>query len=236
MKNKKDDEKLVLGHKDRRILQVAPPQESVTAVRPMLNMPNMVMIGSFGRNSGKTTLATTLIKHWRNQWPVFGLKVVCVSENGECHRGRAGCGGCTGFTGGFVLQEEFGAAPGKDTSRLLHAGAKRVFLLKSKREALPQALRAFLQQVPTGVLIVCESNSLRKIVQPGVFLMAAGDVQATADKTSSKPQARAVAHLADATLLPQSDKALQHIRVRVLPQGGLRADWYEAGEPLAVKN
>ncbi len=140
-------------------------------------VPQMVMIGSFGRNSGKTTLAAALVERWSARWPVYGLKVVSVDEDGgECPHGAAGCGLCTAFEGDFALEEELGGAPGKDTARLLRAGAKRVFLLKSKRSALPRAIEEFLRQMPQDGPVVCESNSLRGYVRPGVFLMATGGV------------------------------------------------------------
>ena len=55
--------------------------------------------------------------------------------------------------------------------KLLVAGCQKVFLLKVFQENLAEAIQQFLKAVPAQALIICESNSLRNVVQPGLFLM-----------------------------------------------------------------
>ncbi len=55
--------------------------------------------------------------------------------------------------------------------KLLAAGCQKVFLLKVFQENLAEAIQQFLKAVPAQALIICESNSLRNVVQPGLFLM-----------------------------------------------------------------
>lgn len=173
--------------------------------RQPLDMPQMVMIGAFGRNSGKTTLAKQLIGAWKDAWPVWGLKVVSVDElGGTCHRGGDGCGMCTGLTTPFELAEEQGGNAAKDTVQMLGAGAQKVFLLRSLRTALPQAAADFARRVPPGTLVVCESNTMRRAVRPGVFLFAGAP---PADESGMKPSARAVYPLADGVVAPGGNAA-----------------------------
>ena len=88
-----------------------------------------------------------------------------------CQRGTKGCGICTSITAGYELVEEQETIGNKDTMKLLAAGCQKVFLLKVFQENLAEAIQQFLKAVPAQALIICESNSLRNVVQPGLFLM-----------------------------------------------------------------
>ncbi|NSN12823.1 hypothetical protein HRE23_18415, partial [Enterococcus faecalis] len=72
-----------------------------------IEVPNMIQIGSTGRNSGKTTLAEALIKQYQEVYPIYGLKIITISgQRGVCQRGTKGCGICTSITAGYELVEE----------------------------------------------------------------------------------------------------------------------------------
>jgi hypothetical protein len=173
---------------------------------------NLVLIGSTGRNAGKTTLAVALVKKLREQGrPVNAAKVVTAERKGAlCPRGGRGCGACA-LDSDFVLCEEYGAAAGKDTSLLLAAGAGRVFLLRALKQALPAALAA-LRETAGDALLIAESNSLRTAAKPALFVMLASD------EAPPKPSARAVMPAADITLsAPFTQAALDAVFTR-LPQ------------------
>ncbi|WP_275255051.1 hypothetical protein, partial [Klebsiella pneumoniae] len=75
------------------------------------------------------------------------------------------------ITAGYELVEEQETIGNKDIMKLLAAGCQKVFLLKVFQENLAEAIQQFLKAVPAQALIICESNSLRNVVQPGLFLM-----------------------------------------------------------------
>ena len=182
------------------------------------SMPNMVLVGSFGRNSGKTTLACRLIRAFQDRWPVIAMKVVSVSKEGRhCHRGSAGCGLCTGLSEPYCLIEEKDAASPKDTAQMLRAGAQKSFLLLGQENALFEGLSALLDQVPPGTLLVCESNTLRKIVAPGVFLFADAGTEIL------KPSARTVLPLADGLVTPNGRPVENMVAVDEQADGNLLA-------------
>jgi len=132
----------------------------------------MLIIGSEGRNNGKTTLATALIQQWKSKFPVIGLKVTTIQKrDGKCPRGGEGCGICSNLKGNFELLEETNPDASKDTSLLLSAGAEKVYWLKTLKSYMYEGIKTFLKQVHEGALIVCESNSLRNVVEPGGFIM-----------------------------------------------------------------
>ena len=164
--------------------------------RSMTKLPNMLLIGSTGRNSGKTEFACRIIRHFSQTTPITGLKVTTLSRNdGTCPRGGTGCGVCSSLPGEYCITDEADAPAGKDTARLLSAGASRVYWLRALKSHLLQGLTEVLKLVGPDTMLVCESNRLRTVAQPGVFLMVANDL---AD--SRKDSAAAVAGFADKTV------------------------------------
>lgn len=154
--------------------------------KELLHVPRLILIGACNRNAGKTQVACEIIRAFRGQYPVYGLKVICAHGTG-CHRGVSGCGMCR-FDGAYELVRETNAEGRKDTAQMLRAGAQGVWLLKSRRESLVESFSHFLEQVPEDALIVGESNSLRRHVMPGAFLFA-GDAESCRDKKPSAAEA-----------------------------------------------
>jgi len=138
----------------------------------LLKIEQMILIGSTGRNSGKTTLAVELIKKWKNKFPVIALKVTTIKDKtGKCPRGGQGCGVCTSIKENFELLEEVKNTTNKDTSLLLASGAEKVYWLKCLNTHIYDGIKHFMAQIPGNALIICESNSLRNVVIPGSFIM-----------------------------------------------------------------
>lgn len=161
-----------------------------------INIEKMILIGSAGQNSGKTTLATSLVKKWGPTFPIVALKVTTMQNNeGECHRGEVGCGGCTKLCDNFELIEEKSISGIKDTSLLLAAGAEKVYWLRCLDASLREGVESFLHLVPEDSIIICESNSLRKVVNPGLFI-----ILKNSKSKSVKPSAKQVMQMADLVL------------------------------------
>ena len=159
----------------------------------MRAVPTMILVGSTARNLGKTALAARLIEALRPREKVIGVKVTTIRDKGaECPRGGDGCGICSSLTGNFEIREELDPDGEKDTSRLLKAGAARVFWLKVMRDALAEGLDALMTRIDREAVIVAESNSLRKVVTPNLFLMLKGS-----DGGPVKPAAREVMPFVD---------------------------------------
>ena len=141
----------------------------------MLKLDQMLMIGSAGTNVGKTELACAIIKKFGKNRPIIGIKVTTIKErDGRCPRGGQGCGVCSSLEGDFCITEEVNSKSEKDTARLLAAGANRVFWLRAMKTHLKEGLTALLDKIGQGAVSVCESNSLRQAVEPGLFLMVEG--------------------------------------------------------------
>ncbi len=140
----------------------------------MIKLDKMLMIGSAGANVGKTELACAVLRRLSGEGDnIVGIKVTTIEEkDGQCPRGGEGCGVCSSLEGVYSIVEETDRRSGKDTGGLLAAGASRVFWLRVLRTNLKEGLAALLDIVGPEVTSICESNSLRHEVEPGVFLVA----------------------------------------------------------------
>lgn len=158
-----------------------------------LTAPGMLLIGAASRNAGKTSLATALLKQFSAQKPIAAAKVTTVHQaRGTCPRGREGCGICSSLTEPFRLNRERGEAEGKDTTKLLAAGADPVHWLCVHEPALVDGGRALIEQLGPRQVSLCESNSLRRVVEPGLFVIVKH-----ADRQDIKASCRQVLDLAD---------------------------------------
>ena len=162
----------------------------------MIDVPQMLLLGSGGRGSGRTTFACDLIRKVSQHFPVIAAKATTIYERGEtCPQGEGGCGVCGSLQGPFLITEERSASEDKDTARLLAAGAKRVYWLRVLEEYLEEGARALLDAIDDPAPIICESNSLRTVVDPALFLMLRRQTA-----RSLKASARRVAKYADRTV------------------------------------
>jgi molybdopterin-guanine dinucleotide biosynthesis protein A len=162
-----------------------------------LKLDGMLMIGSAGANIGKTELACAIIRKFSKITPITAIKVTTIkAKDGQCPRGGDGCGVCSSLEGNFCITEETNKDGNKDTARLLAAGAGRVFWLRVMKTHLKEGLAALLETVGSDAVLVCESNSLRQIVEPGLFLMVRDQGQRV-----WKDSARGVKRYADAVVV-----------------------------------
>ena len=138
----------------------------------MIQLPNMILVGAAGRNVGKTEFACELIKRYRSKETVVGIKITTVREmDGKCPRGGEGCGVCTSLTQDYMITEESTGPEGKDTMRMVDAGAHTVLWLRVLKDALAQGVEALMKRIPEGACLICESNSARLVIDPGVFIV-----------------------------------------------------------------
>ncbi|OFW08424.1 MAG: hypothetical protein A3H96_21215 [Acidobacteria bacterium RIFCSPLOWO2_02_FULL_67_36] len=134
--------------------------------------PGWLIVGAVARNSGKTELACAIVRAFRRTHAVVGVKVTAITEGKSiCPRGGEGCGVCSAFEGDFQIAEETGGQPDKDTARLRASGASRVFWIRCRRQQIHAALKALAPRLGPGVLVVAESNSLARAIEPDLFLM-----------------------------------------------------------------
>lgn len=139
----------------------------------MIELPHWVMIGAAGRNVGKTEFACELIARQKEFGPIYGVKITTIKDaDGKCPRGGEGCGVCSSLgEDKWRITEETASDGKKDTCRMRAAGATKVLWLRVHHSHLAEGVAALNAAFPSGAPVVCESNSARTVLRPGVFLM-----------------------------------------------------------------
>jgi hypothetical protein len=132
----------------------------------MLKNKQLLIVGGTGRNVGKTEFVCELIKKFSKDKPIYALKVSAIFPDEEIYHGRH-----AEDDANLCLFEETRLTTNKDTSRMLRAGARRVFYLRSNNEGLRTGFDDFLKMVPAEAVIVCESNSLSQYVAPALLII-----------------------------------------------------------------
>lgn len=131
-------------------------------------IPNLLLIAGTGTKSGKTTLACRIIEQFRHT----GITAVKITPH--FHETTPGLKPVAVETG-FAIYEETNKDSTKDTSRMLHAGATKVYFAKVLDDRLLLVFEKILQLIPAGTPIVCESPALRYFVEPGAFIIMTSD-------------------------------------------------------------
>ncbi len=157
-------------------------QDRVTCLSSRLPMPTdipayprMVLIGSDHRKLGKTTLCAKLARRLGDRGqPVRVLKIE--------HQGREG---------EACLSQESPLEEKPTIRALFEAGCEGVWRLVASENSLKEALTPVLAAIyetmdPRGILL-CESNSARRFLQPGFFIQLKspdGQIKASAVRTT----------------------------------------------------
>ncbi len=132
----------------------------------MLHDKSLLIVGGSGRNVGKTEFICRLIEKISSKHDVYALKVSAVFPD------EAGChGDHSEDVSDYYLLEESRRDSAKDSSRMLRAGARSVFYLRSDNEGILNGFAAFRKKIPPGAVLLCESNSLVNYVKPGLFVL-----------------------------------------------------------------
>jgi hypothetical protein len=125
----------------------------------------MILIAGTGRNSGKTTLACEIIRKFHGEIPLVAIKI------SPHHHTRTTCGNVLMDEPALFIEEETNPETGKDSARMLAAGADRSFFIMAADSRLPLAIDAIMELLEQGTFMVCESGGLRHWVEPGGFFV-----------------------------------------------------------------
>lgn len=184
---------------------------SMATTGDTMKVSNMILLGATGRNLGKTTLALHIIEQLKERVPIIAFKVITVRDHGDiCPRGGKGCGICNGLKDCFDIREELGNGE-KDTMLLRKAGAQHVYLIRSLKDHVKDAMEKAMTYVPEGHLVICESNSVRTAVEPGVFIM----IKSPGLEEHYKPTAKEVISKAD-VVIEQKDASSEELWKRIM--------------------
>lgn len=125
------------------------------------DFPNMILIAGNGRNVGKTTFARKLIHHLSESNTVIGLKV-----SPHIHDLNKDLD-LIYLSTDYVIAQEKGQSK-KDSSLMLQAGAKKVYLIMAKQDFLKEAFSLMADELRNHV-VIAESGGLSELIKPGLF-------------------------------------------------------------------
>lgn len=127
--------------------------------------PRLLIVSGNGRNSGKTTLITRIIREFREKQHITGIKISPhfhpVPESYPLLQRAEN----------WALYREDGKARATDSARMLHAGAREVFYVQAYDQGIPGALDALRNHIDRESLWVCESGGLPQFVKPGILVL-----------------------------------------------------------------
>ncbi|MBN2616661.1 MAG: hypothetical protein JXR71_13290 [Bacteroidales bacterium] len=132
---------------------------------------NWLLVGGTGRNIGKTTAAEQFINKLSQEVPVVGIKISKELPDEFPYHGEHPLL----LNKHFLIMEEKDATGRKDSMRFLRAGARRSFFIVCKDEFLNEAFNVLEKLLKPEDYVVCESNGLRRIMKPGIFVMIKGE-------------------------------------------------------------
>ena len=127
--------------------------------------PNILLISGNGRNVGKTTLSCAVIEHFKED------KIIGVKIAPHFHKYDPIFEDVKFQTDDFVIIEEHHKNTGKDSAKMLSAGALRVFYIMVKDFSLQEAFNKLIEYTGMDYPMIIESAALRNIIKPSVFLL-----------------------------------------------------------------
>jgi len=158
----------------------------------MIKMPSLLLIGGTSRKIGKTTLASMVIEEFAKTNEIIGVKISNMVAGDEAFHGFHE----------HILHDHYSIlkeqqSGNKDSQRMLGSGAVASYFIRVRDEYLEEAFGALLEKIGKNKIIVCESNSLRNIVEPALFLMVNGnnkELKAESEKWLAMADVQLAAH------------------------------------------
>ncbi len=151
-----------------------------------IRIPELLIVAGTGRNSGKTTLVCDIIRRISVLQQIVAIKVTPHFHENYI------TGKVITDKGGLFIMEENLASSDKDSSRMLAAGAWKVYFVMAMDDKVKEAFLTILSLFPEKTPVICESESLRHYLEPGLFLM-----MNRSDRSVIKPGATVLQQLAD---------------------------------------
>lgn len=145
-----------------------------------LVVPNLLLISGTGRNSGKTTLACSIIQKFGAGFPVVAIKISSHAEH------LTDAGKIIFQNNDCFITEEWDKTKPKDSSRMLAAGAQKSFFVIAKNRQLLEAFSKIQSLTGPNTCLVCESGGLRNYVVPGLYFIAHNTENQNPKSTSKK--------------------------------------------------
>lgn len=135
----------------------------------MKSLDHLLLISGTGRKTFKTSFACEVVR-FNSHIGVVGIKI-----SSHFHTQSSGTFLWKEVPGQYEIYKEHNPDGPKDSSRMLNAGAEKVYYIQCRKEALAEAFQSVLAELSPGQPIVCESGGLADLVRPALHLALKGD-------------------------------------------------------------
>ncbi|HEY9114756.1 MAG TPA: hypothetical protein VIN10_08640 [Bacteroidales bacterium] len=143
----------------------------------MNELNNILLVSGSGRNCGKTTFVCHAISQLSKSGKVIGLKIsphfhLTGNKQKLIAKGE-----------GFQVFQETDLFSGKDSSRMLKAGASEVFFIQCNDMNLPGIWNEMKKLIPENLPVVCESGSFSNVYLSGMHVLVVENVPEKSKKS-----------------------------------------------------
>ena len=139
---------------------------------------NIFLIAGSGRNVGKTTFCCKLINKFAKENRIIAIKITDHFHDLKDQSLKYYYN-----TENYIIAEELDSTGEKDTSRYLKSGADSSFLIISKRETLPEALKKLDLLIDFEINpIILESGSFMDFIKPEISGFVTNNSKITLNK------------------------------------------------------
>ncbi|MDJ0622182.1 MAG: hypothetical protein QNJ17_04400 [Desulfocapsaceae bacterium] len=166
----------------------------------MLTDNQLLIVGGTTRNVGKTEFVCRLIEKISHDFSVYGLKVSAIFPDEGIYHGDHSDDMVT-----RQVVEETRLDTSKDTSRMLRAGAHRVFYLRSEDDGILSGYQEFRNKLPQDAIVVCESNALGEHLKAGLQIIV------TKEDVPVKARAQARLQVADLVVISDGNSGFKEL-------------------------
>ena len=139
-----------------------------------------MLISGTGRNTGKTTVSCKLIDAFKH------LQVVAVKISPHFHKQPNNIP-LAESKGKYQIFKETLRNTGKDSSRMLDAGASSVFYIQCNKNSLPEAFKKVNEYISATSPVICESGGLSGYIKPGLHILMHSGKDNETKKLSETP-------------------------------------------------
>lgn len=155
----------------------------------------VIVVGGHSRNIGKTSVAAGIVAGF----PELDWTAIKITQYGHgiC-AANGGCCACATPDHAAAVTEERDRSGKTDTSRLLTAGAKHVYWVRTRQGYLAEAIKRVRQVMAQSENVIIESNSIMGFVRPDLYLVVVDPA-----KADFKQSVRLFVDRADALLVPE---------------------------------
>jgi molybdopterin-guanine dinucleotide biosynthesis protein len=134
-------------------------------IQEKIYCPNVLTISGTGRDVGKTTLACRIIEKMALKQQVIAVKISPHFHDVDYRES------IIEIPGKYAVYKEDSAHRNKDSSRMLFAGADKVFYIQTKDDYLKDVWEALTDIHDIQIPVIIESEGILEVIDPGISLI-----------------------------------------------------------------